>query len=271
MKTSVLSISLLILSVLTYSQTLPPGFVSGNATPGASWVQPVGASFSKSGEQLFVWEKEGKVYVCNRNASGEYIRQSVPVLDITEEVGNYGDYGLLGFAIDPQFESNGYIYASYVVDRHHLLHFGKPTYNPAANEYNNATIGRITKYTTTINTEGDIVAIPDSRKILLGETKETGVPILHTSHGTGSLAFAADGTLLSSMGDGASFIGNDLGPEGNSYYLQGLMDGIIRTDEMKALRIQNIPRTPVSQCGKGTVAGLLKMPSIGAREPPNGL
>ncbi len=230
MKTLVLFISLLVLAVSTYSQTLPPGFISGNATPGATWVQPVGAVFSKTGEQLFVWEKEGKVYVCNRNAAGDYIKQSVPILNISEEVGNYADYGLLGFAIDPQFESNGYIYASYVVDRHHLLHFGKPTYNPSANEENAATIGRITKYTTT-TAAGDIIAIPASRNVLLGETKETGVPILHTSHGTGSLVFAADGTLLASMGDGASFLGNDIGPGGNSYYIQGLADGIIRPDE----------------------------------------
>ena len=230
MKTFLLFISLLILSVSARTQTLPAGFFTSNVTPGATWIQPVGAVFSKSGFELFVWEKSGKVYVCSRDAVGNYIRQNIPVLDISEEVGDYSDYGLLGFALDPQFVSNGHIYVSYVVDRNHLLNFGNPGYKPSNNDKPGATIGRITKFTIDAGT-GDIIAIPGSRLVLLGETKETGVPILHTSHGTGSLAFAADGTLLSSMGDGASFIGNDIGSSPDSYYIQGLGNGIIRPDE----------------------------------------
>ncbi len=230
MKTLVLFISLCVLYAAAYTQTLPTGFMSTNAVPGVTWDQPVGAVFSKLGNQLFVWEKGGLVYVCNRNADGDYIRQTDPVLDISEEVGNYADYGLLGFALDPQFESNGYIYASYVVDRHHLLYFGTPDYNPATTLTNVATIGRITRYKT--STSGDIVsAIPGNRTVLLGETKKDGLPILYQSHGMGSLAFAADGTLLASMGDGASFTGVDVGPGSDSYYAQALADSIIRADE----------------------------------------
>ena len=238
MKTALLFFSLLIFSVTIYSQTLPAGFNSSNATPGATWIQPVGALFSATGDKLFVWEKSGKAFVCNRNVGGDYIKQTLPVLNISEEVGNYNDYGMLGFALDPLFESNGYIYISYVVDRHHLMKFGTPGYNPVTNEYKAATIGRITRYTTAID-NGAIVAIPGSRTILLGETKETGLPILHLSHGTGSLVFAADGTLLASMGDGASFEENDIGSAGTTYYVQALADGIIREDEnVGALRSQ---------------------------------
>ena len=230
MKTLVLFISLCILCAAAHTQTLPTGFISTTAVPGITWTQPVGAVFSKYGNQLFVWEKGGLVYVCNRNVDGDYIRQNDPVLDISEEVGNYADYGLLGFVLDPKFESNGYIYASYVVDRHHLLYFGTPDYNPATTLTNVATIGRITRYKT--STSGGIVsAIPGNRTVLLGETKETGVPILYLSHGMGSLAFAADGTLLASMGDAASFTGVDVGPGSDSYYAQALADGIIRDEE----------------------------------------
>ncbi len=230
MKKFVLLFSLVLLSVLSKSQTLPAGFIVTNATTSVNWVQPVGAMFSKSGDKLFVWEKAGKVFVCIKNGAGDFVKQATAVLNIEEEVGNYNDFGLLGFALDPQFESNGHIYVSYVVDRHHLLRFGTPSYSPNTNQYNAATIGRITRYTTTTS-GGNLVAISSSRKILLGETKTTGVPILHLSHGTGSLVFASDGTLLASMGDGASFIGNDIGPGGNSFYVQALNDGIIRPDE----------------------------------------
>ena len=232
MKTFILFISLFLLCATAYTQTLPTGFNSTNATPGATWEQPVGAVFSQSGNQLFVWEKAGLVYVCTRDGDGDYIRQTNPVLDISEEVGNYHDYGLLGFALDPQFASNGFIYASYVVDRHHLLYYGTPSYNPATTVEYEATIGRITRYHTL--TSGGIVSLdpaPGSRKVLLGDTKETGLPILYASHGMGSLAFAADGTLLASMGDGASFNGVDVGPGSDAYHVQALADGIIRDDE----------------------------------------
>jgi glucose/arabinose dehydrogenase len=230
MKTFLVFVFLLIVCITGYSQSLPTGFNSTNATPGATWNQPVGALFSKDALKLFVWEKGGIVYVCNRNAAGNYIKQVTPVLNISEEVANYNDYGMTGLALDPQFESNGLIYVSYVVDRHYLMNFPGPNYSPTANEENAATIGRITRYATTIG-DPELVATPASRQILLGETKETGVPILHLSHGTGSLVFAADGTLLASMGDGASFLGNDIGPGGNSYYVQGLSNGIIRPEE----------------------------------------
>ncbi|HKZ64852.1 MAG TPA: PQQ-dependent sugar dehydrogenase, partial [Chitinophagaceae bacterium] len=230
MKTFILFISLFLLCATAYTQTLPTGFNSINAVPGVTWQQPVGVVFSKSGNQLFVWEKAGRVYVCTRNGDGDYIRQDDPVLDIAEEVGNYHDYGLLGFALDPQFESNGLIYLSYVVDRHHLLYFGTSNYNSATSLDNDATIGRITRYKTS-SSAGILSAISASRFILLGETKETGVPIMYLSHGMGSLAFAADGTLLASTGDGASFTGADVGPGSDSYYVQALADGIIGPDE----------------------------------------
>jgi glucose/arabinose dehydrogenase len=233
MKTALIIIGLLVTGILGYSQTLPNGFIISHATNITSnngWNQPVGAVFDKIGTRLFVWEKAGKVYVCNRDVSGSYIRQSTPVLDISEEVANYNDFGLTGFALDPDFDANGLIYLSYVVDRHHLMNFPGPGYNPSVNEENAATIGRITRYASTMS-GSNFIATTASREILLGKTKDSGVPILHLSHGTGSLVFAADGTLLASMGDGASFLGNDIGPDGNSYYVQALSDGIIRADE----------------------------------------
>ncbi len=93
-----------------------------------------------------------------------------------------------------------------------------------------ATIGRITRFTTSTS-GGNLVASAASRKVLLGETKSTGIPILHESHGTGSLAFAADGTLLATAGDGASYNVTDAGSDGGTYYAQALTDGIIRPEE----------------------------------------
>jgi glucose/arabinose dehydrogenase len=215
----------------TQTITLPSGFSISAVASG--WVQPVGALFSPDGQLLFVWEKRGRIFVCKRNAStGEYEKQATPVLNIQPEVGDWSDHGLLGFAIDPNFASNGLIYMSYVVDRHYLMNFGTGSYNANTNDYFTPTIGRVTRYQTITNGSQELVADGATRTILLGETKSTGVPILHDSHGVGSLAFAADGTLLFTTGDGAHYYHPaDIGNSPISYYQQALIDGIIRTEE----------------------------------------
>jgi len=172
---------------------------------------------------MFVWERPGKVWVTENN-------QKQLLLDISQEVGGYRDFGLLGFALHPQFETNGYFYLLYTVDRHHLLHYGTSNYSATTNEYYKATIGRLTRYTATKTTSGYNVN-PASRKVLIGATKSTGIPSLHESHGVGSLVFGTDGTLLISAGDGASYSSDDVGSAAESYFTQALADGIITNQE----------------------------------------
>ena len=201
---------------------IPPGNFS-SVTVSSNWNQAVGLIFSKSGNQMFVWEKAGKVWVVENNIKSLLI-------NISEEVGNWNDFGLLGFALHPDFEINGYIYLLYTVDRHHLLHYGTSAYSATTNEYNNATIGRLTRYTATKMTNGYSVDV-NSRKILIGSTKSTGIPSLHKSHSIGSVVFGTDGTLLISAGDGASFSSYDGGSDTATYFARALADGIITDQE----------------------------------------
>ena len=211
------------------SQTFNAGFSASEIASG--WNQPVGTAFNKTGTQLFVWEKEGKLHVCNWNTTTlVYDKQPIPVLDISDEVGNWRDHGLLGFAVDPNFDVNGYVYLMYIVDRHHLLYYGTPAYHSGTDEYYTATIGRITRYKLIINS-GNLVADAASRTILLGESITTGFPVLYESHVAGALVFASDGTLLASCGDGASYEGVDAGSFPGTYYSQALADGIISANE----------------------------------------
>ncbi len=229
MKAALLSIFFSFFLIFSASaQTIPAGFTLSNISSG--WDEPVGAAFSKDGLKLFVWEKGGRLYVCNRNGAGNYIKQATPVLNISEEVGNWRDHGMLGFALDPNFDINGLIYVLYVVDRHYLMNYGTGSYSPLIDEFYSATIGRLTRYHTATSA-GNLLAEIPSRTILLGETKETGIPVLYESHGVGSLAFAADGMLLVTCGEGASYFETDAGNDTYTYWAQALADHIITPEE----------------------------------------
>ncbi len=197
------------------------------------WTDAVGATWDTNG-RMYVWEKRGIVWIVENG-----VKLPDPLLDISEEVGNWRDHGMLGFTLDPQFLTNGRIYLFYTVDRHHLMNFGTGSYNPATNQYYAATIMRITRYTATGPQFNSVD--PASRMILFGETPSTGAPVLHESHTTGSLVFGADGTLLASVGDGASYSSTDVGNANETYWSQAILDGIIRPEEnVGALRAQMV-------------------------------
>ena len=191
--------------------------------------------------RLWVWERGGRVWIVD-----EANPVTTPVIDIRPEVGAWSDHGLLGFALHPDFETTGYVYLLFVVDRHHLLNCDSPqvgepvcgaSYSAVTNEYTQATIGRIVRYRAVIpagqSDYRNARAIDYStRRTLLGDTfrgqpKNTGCPIVHSSHGVGTLLFGMDGTLLATCGDGASFNSTDVGSASESYYIAALDNGII--------------------------------------------
>ena len=200
---------------------------------GGTWSEAVGIAFAADGRML-VWERPGRIWIVENG-----VKISPPLLDISDEVGGWRDYGMLGVALHPNFLSNGYIYLLYVVDHHHLIHAGTPSYNPATNEYFMATIGRITRYTARASDDFHSVD-PASRLVLVGESPGTGFPIVHQSHGVGQLVFGTDGTLLATSGDGASYDGVDTGGAVyGSYAVQALADGILRpAEDVGAFRSQ---------------------------------
>ncbi len=209
------------ITMTIHGQSLQPGFADALVMGG--WTNPVGVTWDANG-RAYVWEKRGMVWIVENG-----VRLTDPLIDIRGEVGDWRDHGCLGFALDPNFLANGRIYLMYLVDRHHLMHHGTANYNPNTNEYFAASIMRITRYTAqgpTFNTVDH-----GSRYILLGESASTGVPNLHESHSTGSLAFGSDGTLLATLGDGASYSSTDVGSAGETYWAQALADGIIRSEE----------------------------------------
>ncbi len=207
---------------VSHAVALPPGFVDQFVATGLPLA--VGVRFAPDGRG-FVWEQSGRVWLLeNGQLSAE------PLIDIREEVGNWRELGLLGFAIDPDYYNNGRIYLAYTVDYHHLRYFGTPEYNPQANEYFHDTIGRITRYTCNA-ADGFRSVDPSSRFILVGETMSTGFPVTHESHTVGTLVFGEDGMLLAGSGDGSTYTHADGGGFRPGSSNTALIDGIIQPHE----------------------------------------
>ena len=245
---------LLILALLTASAhaTPPSGFVQSQILrpDGQSWNEAISLEFDPSG-RLWVGERGGRIWILD----DPHAVNTDPFIDISDEVGAWRDHGMADFALDPNFEQTGFVYLFYLVDRHHLLHCVEPAsgvgapicdagYDPATNDYFSASIGRITRYQAKIpEGESDYHHAREvdysTRKVLVGETAQTGFPSLYESHTAGTLLFGDDDTLLASFGDGASFRAIDWGDESDTYEDQALEDGIITPKEdVGALRSQ---------------------------------
>ena len=234
-----LAASALCLSMVGSASALPAGFVEQEIA--GPWSGAAGIEWGPDG-LMYVVERGGKVWIVENG-----VKQATPFADLSSEVGGWRDYGLLGFALHPNFAQNHSVFLYYVVDHYDLRMCNAardnagcqpPTYNPATDEYFKPTIGRITRYEADPATNYRTI-LPSTRHVLVGETISTGFPILHQSHGTGQLVFGEDGTLMATCGDAGSYNVVDLGSNADTYYVQALSEGIIRPEEnIGALRSQ---------------------------------
>ena len=145
--------------------SVPSGFTDTDVS--GYLPEVAGITFETNG-LMYAWERAGRVWIYEND-----VRLAAPLIDISPEVGAYDDHGLLGFALDPNFRQNGYIYLLYVVDHHYLQYFGTGSYNASANDYNRATIGRITRYTAR-SSDNFRTVDPASRFILVGDSITNG-------------------------------------------------------------------------------------------------
>ncbi|GGD43152.1 hypothetical protein GCM10011514_03860 [Emticicia aquatilis] len=221
---------LLLFNFNTFAQ--PSGFIDEVISD--NWTIPSGLTFDANG-RMYVWEKSGKVFIVENG-----VKSTKPIIDISEEVLDYGDHGLNGFALDPDFLKNGYVYLMYAAKRHHVLNFGKPDYQAQEETPFQTTIGRITRYSLTVSsgfTEIDL----NSRKVLIGETPSTGIPILVDNHGVGSLVFALDGTLMASVGDAALATEGVVDDTQSDWFKEAISLGFITADEnINAYKCQSL-------------------------------
>lgn len=209
---------------LAFSQHLPEGFYDQLYL--TQFEFPTVITFDDNG-RMFVAEKAGRVFLVD--TSGQVNPE--PLIDISEEVTNWKDHGLMGFTLDNNFLSNGYFYLLYALDLHYYDHYGTPAYNPDTTVTFYPTIGRVTRYQADPAT-GFSRAIPESRKVLLGKTIDNGIPLLFEFHGLGNLIMGEDGTLLLSCGDATSNAGSDTGGDSlGTMITLAIERGIITPDQ----------------------------------------
>ncbi|MBL7926354.1 MAG: PQQ-dependent sugar dehydrogenase [Bacteroidia bacterium] len=209
--------------------TLPSGFSDKLVANGFNQIQ---GFVQDSIGRYYTWERGGRVIILDTN-----LTKLPTLIDIKEEVGSWGDHGLNAIALDPAFESNGYIYLFYTVDRHHLMNFGTANYNANTNQYYEATIARLTRYTCDEATNYTSI-IPNSRLVLIGSNVTNGIPVLASNHSGGGLAFGSDGSLLVATGD-AAVNGGDTGSFVGTYWQQAIADSILKpTNNVGAYRSQ---------------------------------
>ncbi|HVE64149.1 MAG TPA: PQQ-dependent sugar dehydrogenase [Mycobacteriales bacterium] len=188
--------ALLVAGAPTYA--IDPRTVRIGLTRVASGLRsPVAIAASPDGTgRIFIAEQGGRVRLITSSGLA-----ATPYVDITSRVSSGGERGLLGIAFHPAFKTNGYFFLSYT-DAEGDLRVSRFGANPARNAANPAT-------------EIGFLEIPHREA---------------SNHNGGQIAFAKDGFLYVSTGDGGG--GGD--PNGNAQNLGSPLGKILRVDINRA-------------------------------------
>lgn len=198
-------------------QALPSGFALETVASGLNG--GVGFDFAEGG-RIFIAEKRGVVKVFQNGRV-----QSTPFMDLSGQVNNFHDRGMLGIAVHPQFPERPYVYVLFTYDPPEVR--GRSGYGGP--DSGGARVARLLRLTAEASQNYN-VAVPGSEVVLLGKgstyanigapgarnsaTPSCGavdayvqdcLPADEWSHTIGTLRFGTDGSLFVGNGDGTNY------------------------------------------------------------------
>jgi len=182
-------------------------------------IQPTAVRFAADG-RVFVAEKRGVIKVFDN------LEDTTPTIfaDLSTNVYDYADSGLLGLALDPNFPATPYVYVLYGYDA--AIGATAPRWNddcPDAVGVGCLVSGRLSR----LQAAGDVMT--GVEQVLINDWCKQ-----YTSHTIGDLAFGPDGSLYVSGGDGASFIETDYGQlDGNPCGDPANEGGALRSQDLR--------------------------------------
>jgi glucose/arabinose dehydrogenase len=246
------------------ASTLPTGFRDSVVLGGLT--NPTVLQFAPDG-RIFVGQKNGMIKVF------QSLTDTSPVTfaDLSSNVDDYWDRGLLGMALPPNFPADPYVYVLYAYDA--AIGGTAPRWNdgcptpPGPTTDGCLVSGRVSR----LQVSGNVMTGPE--QVLINDWCQQ-----FPSHSIGTLLFGRDGNLYVSGGDGASFNNVDYGQYGANYAGDqanpcGDPPGAVGTAlsppgaEGGAMRSQSVRRTD----GPATLDGaILRIdPATGAGVPGN--
>ncbi|MGW4465287.1 PQQ-dependent sugar dehydrogenase [Micromonospora sp. NPDC004704] len=178
--------------------TLPSGFQEQIVFSGLN--QPTNIEFAPDG-RIFVAEKGGRIKVFDDLADPT----ATVFADLSTNVHNQWDRGLLGLALPPDFPTTPWVYVLYTYDAPPGQ--TAPVWNDTCGDANNGrciVTGRLSR----LQASGNVMT--GTEQVLIHDWCQQ-----YPSHSVGDLRFGADGMLYASAGDGASFSATDYGQLGN--------------------------------------------------------
>jgi glucose/arabinose dehydrogenase len=193
-----------------HAVTVPPDFQESVVFD--ELVFPTAVSFAPDG-RVFVAEKSGRIVVYSD------LDDSTPTLfaDLSTNVYNFWDRGLLGLVLDPAFPAEPYVYVSYTHDAvigGDAPLWGTPTVfsDPCPSPPGSTTDGCVVSgRVSRLEAAGDTM-VGGSERVLVEDWCQQ-----FPSHSVGDLAFGADGALYASGGEGANFFVDDYGQFGGQF------------------------------------------------------
>jgi glucose/arabinose dehydrogenase len=158
-------------SVSNNGVTLPPFAMRLQPVITAGLSSPIDLQAPPGDSRLFIAERPGRIRVVQGG-----VLQTTPFLDISSRVYTQGEAGLLSFAFDPQYSTNGFVYVHFIENI--------PT-----------TFGDIVVERYQVSSDPNVLQTPGTEVIRIPHRDAN-------NHYGGRVAFGPDGMLYLSAGDG---------------------------------------------------------------------